>query len=286
MIKFFVDAYADMFEPELSKNGMYLAPSKIKHKSKMIEFSGYNAELREKLAKISLQDCAPEPLTQDEWLEFFNKEAAEGNDILYFAPAFRVLSDNGEAIINTFKTLQENYPNQKIMAIDTHTVSRGISEIAFNTKKVYEKSKNLDTALEFANTIIEKYVSLLAVDSATNLKNSPVFSTAMKNFTGATLNIRPILCADTNCKFRVLDKAKTFPLAVSKLYSNTKLNGLNIADYTFSIVHYQAEKEAKELYDRFRKIVGPSEIRLVEMSLNNAILVGGKCVGITFHSRY
>jgi len=286
MIKFFVDAYADMFEPELSKNGMFLAPSKIKYNDSNIEFTGYTSEFQEKYPSIEISKCEIVPLSTQDWIDFFDKEAVLGHEILYFAPAFRVLSDKAEAIKSAFATLQSNYPNQKMIVIDTHTVSRGISEIALNTKLVYQKSNELNLALDFANSIIEKYVSLLAVDSATNMKSSPVFKDAMKNFTGATLNIRPILCADTNCKFRVLDKAKTFSQAVAKLYSNTKLNGLNIADYTFSIVHFDAEKEATELYNRFRKIVGPSEIRLIKMSLNNAILVGGKCVGITFHSKY
>jgi len=286
MIKFFVDAYADMFEPELSKNGMFLAPSKIEYNDEIIEFSGYTPEFEEKYPKIKLSECKIVPLTSEDWINFFDKEAALGDEIIYFSPAFRVLQDKGEALKSAFEKLQSNYPNQKIIAIDSHTVSRGISEIALNTKLVYQKSNDLAKALNFANTVIEKYVSLISVDSATNLKTSQVFKDAMKNFTGATLNIRPILCADTNCKFRVLDKAKTFSQAVAKLYSNTKLNGQNIADYTFSVVHYNAEKEATDLFNRFRKIVGPSEIRLVKLSLNNAILVGGKCVGITFHSKY
>ncbi|MBR4270775.1 MAG: DegV family protein [Clostridia bacterium] len=286
MIKFYVDAYADMFDPELRQNGLFLAPSKIKLKGKALNFDGYGNNYDEIVQNVKSSAYTLEFLTDKEWKKFFEEQLSDGSDIVYFAPAFRLWHDGAESIKKVFSTLQEEHPAQKVILLDTHTISRGISEIAANTHRIYIKENDLDIALQFANSMIEKYVSLLAVDNATTLKNSPIMGTAMKNFAGASLNLKPIICADTNCKFKVLDKDKTFKNAVAKLYSNTKLNGLNIADYTFSIVHFNAEKEATALYERFRKIVGPNEIRLVKMSLNNAIVVGCKCVGITFHSKY
>ncbi len=286
MIKFYVDAYADMFDPELRQNGLFLAPSKIKQGTKSLNFDGYGNNYEEIVQNVKDEAYKLEFLSEKEWKKFFEQELSDGSDIIYFAPAFRLWHDGAEGIKNVFASLQEEHPNQKVILLDTHTISRGISEIAANTHRVFIQTNDLDLSIEFANKIIEKYVSLLAVDNANTLKKSPIMGNAMKNFAGATLNLKPIISADTNCKFKVLDKDKTFKNAVSKLYSNTKLNGLNIADYTFSIVHFNAEKEATALYERFRKIVGPNEIRLVKMSLNNAIIVGCKCVGITFHSKY
>ena len=286
MIKFFVDAYADMFDPELRQNGLFLAPSKVKLGTKSLNFDGYGNNYDEMVQNVKDEAYKLEFLSEKEWKKFFEQELSDGSDIIYFAPAFKLWHDGAEGIKNVFSELQESHPNQKVILLDTKTVSRGISEIAANTHKVFIQTNDLDLTLEFANKIIKTYVSLLAVDNANTLKKSQVFGAVMKNFAGATLNLKPIISADTNCKFKVLDKDKTFKNAVAKLYSNTKLNGLNIADYTFSIVHFNAEKEATALFDRFRKIVDQNEIRLVRMSLNNAILVGCKCVGITFHSKY
>ena len=44
MVKFYVDAYADMFGDELEKCGISLAPSKIKKCRSIIDFKGYNDE--------------------------------------------------------------------------------------------------------------------------------------------------------------------------------------------------------------------------------------------------
>ena len=219
MVKFFVDAYADMFDPELRQNGLFLAPSKVKLGTKTLNFDGYGNNYDEVVQNVKNGAYTLEFLAEKDWKRFFEKELSDGCDIVYFAPAFRLWHDSAEGIKNVFDSLQTEHPEQKIVLLDTKTISRGISEIAANTHKVYIQTNDLDLSLEFANKIIKTYVSLLAVESAEKLKQSPIMGTAMKNFAGATLNLKPIISADTNCKFKVLDKDKTFKNAIIEIKS-------------------------------------------------------------------
>ena len=57
------------------------------------------------------------------------------------------------------------------------------------------------------------------------------------------------------------------------------------ADYTFTVINFDAKVDADKLYSQFASQVENNEIRNLQMSLNNAIVLGGRSVGITFHSK-
>lgn len=287
MIKFFIDAYADMFGEELEKCGLYLAPSKIKKCRSYIDFQGYKKETQSEIAdNISKGKYSIVPLTYEEWFEFFKTEIENGNDIVFFSVSLKLMADKGKALKKVFADLNKKYPKSTAILVDTQTISRGTSEIANLTYIVYKKENNLDDALDYAESLIGRFVSVIALEGTEGLKKSERFAKLLETFVGASLNLKPIISLDTEGKFKILDKTKTFKSAVSRLYSNVKENGQNIADYTFSIVYFNAQAEAKSLYKKFREVVNESEIRLVPMSLNNAILLGEKCVALTFHSKY
>ncbi len=288
MVKFYIDAYADMFGKELKVTDLNLVPSKIKHGSRISYFKNYTkaSDFAKIAEEIRAGKYSVVPLEYQEWYDFFEEELKAGNDVVYFSVSTKLLLDNGEGLKRAFRDLNKKYPKNMAILMDTKTVSRGTSEIAALSKVVYEREGDLEAALDFADTLIGKFVSIFVVDSADSIKASQVFKGAMSSFTGASLNLKPIISIDTDGNFKILDKAKTFKSAVSKLYSNVKENGQNIADYTFSIVSFNADEEAHALYKKFREVVNENEIRLVPLSLNNAILVGGKCIALTFHSKY
>lgn len=288
MFNFYVDALGDMFGDELVQNGLNLAPSKLKSSKKIIHFEGYH-EKREEQALLNavLQNQYDiEPLTVDEWFDFFKIDLENGLDVIFFSISFSLRRDKGVALREAFARLNKVYPKSKAILVNTFTFSRGTSEIASLARLVYNKTENIDDALDFAETVIGKFVSIIALDGVKNLQTSPLLKPIADEFFGSTLSLKPIISIDTEGKFRLFDKAKGYKSAISKLYSNVKTNGLNVADYTFSIVSFGADDEAQELYNRFRQIVTENEIRLVKMSPNNAILCGGKCISLTFHSKY
>lgn len=288
MFNFYVDAYADMFGEDLAAAGLNLAPSHIKKGNKIVNFAGYDSAEAESefVEDITAHRYHVVPLTADEWYDFFEVDLRNGLDVIFFSVSFGMLADKGQALKSAFAKLNKTYPNSKAILVNTFTVSRGTSEIAALTRLVYNRNQDIDEALDFAETLIGKFVSVFALDDVENIKKSALLSPIADSFAGASLNLKPILCIDTEGNFKLLDKAKGFKSAISKLYSNVKENGLNVADYTFSIVSFNADAEAQELYDRFRKIVTEHEIRLVKMSPNIATFTGGKCVALTFHSKY
>ena len=82
-----------------------------------------------------------------------------------------------------------------------------------------------------------------------------------------------------------MEKVRGFKSATNRIYSIVAQNGENIADYTFSIVNFGAKDEADKLFEKFATQVESNEIRNLPISAYNAVNVGGKVVGITFHAK-
>ena len=286
MAKIFIDAYADCSVKEAQAEGLNLAPSKIKIGKKTYNTTdkvGFSQD--EVIAKIKKGECSVVPLTIKEWTDFFRPFLDNGEDIIFFTIAQNLMSDGGQDLQSAFCILNDDYPDRKCVLLDTQTVSRGTSEIAMLTNIFQKSEPDFNKVLDFANKLIGRYITVLAVDDVESLKNTNIFKKVSKNFAGATLNIKPIISINPDGDIKIVEKVKGFKTAVNKLYAIVAQNGENIADYTFSIVNFGASDEAQKLFDKFATQVEPTDIRNLSIGVHNAINIGGKVVGITFHAK-
>lgn len=288
MAKFFVDAFADIFGKELEENDLILAPSKIKKGNKIIEFSGYNDEI--KPDETLMQDIRARkykivPLTQKEWVDFFEPFVKQGEDIIFFSISLALMVDGGADLKAAFTMLDEKYPDVRVELVNTLTISRGTSDIAKLATKLYKRDKDFSAALSFANNLSGQFVTAFVVDDVNYLSNNPLVDQVSDAFSGSLINMKPIVSINTDGEIELFESVKGFKSAVAKLYTVVTQNGENIADFTFTIASLNAETEAEKLYNRFLEKVEPTEISMCHISLNNAIVVGAKCVALTFHAR-
>jgi len=286
MAKFFVDAFADTFGSELKQNGLELAPSKIKCGSKIINFTGWdNANQKSFLENLIEKKYTIEHTTQQEWVDFFTPYLESGEDIAFFTISLKLFTDGGCDLQSAFTQLSTDFPKRKIKLIDTLTVSRGTSEIATLSRIIYKKNKDFEKAILYATKLAGQFVTAFVVDDVRYITTNPILKKAGSELVGGLLNIKPIISIDKEGDFKLLDKARGFKAGVKKLFSIAKANGENIADFTFSIVHSQAQTEAEQLREQFLPCINKEEIKIVETSLNNTIIVGPKLVGLTFHAK-
>lgn len=288
MAKFFVDAFADIFGKELEKNNLILAPSKIKKGNKIINFQGYDENIKpdENLIKeIKAGKYKIVPLTQKEWTNFFEPYAKQGEDIIFFSISHELMADGGADLKAAFTELDERYPDVRIELINTLTISRGTSDIAKLTAALYKKTKDFSKAVSFASALAGQFVTAFVVDDVEYLGKNPIVDQVKDAFNGSLINMKPIVSINTEGKVDLFERVKGFKSAVAKLYTVVTQNGENIADFTFTVASLNADAEAKKLYEHFLEKVEPEEISMCNISLNNAIIVGGKCVALTFHAK-
>jgi len=286
MAKFFVDAFADMFGDELKENGLELAPSKIKYENKIINFTGWKKQDKETIIEnLKNGKYSIEHTKQREWIKFFTPYLENGEDIAFFTTSLKLFTDGGADLLAAFTELSSDFPKCKVRLIDTLTVSCGISKLAILSHLVYKKEKDFEKAIQFATGLAGHFVTAFVVDDYRYITTNPILKKAGSNLMGGLLNVKPIISIDKEGNFKLLDKARGFKAGVQKLFDIAKINGENIADYTFSIVHSDAQEEAEMLRKSFLECIDENEIMIVDTSLNNAIIVGPKIVGITFHSK-
>ena len=286
MTKFFIDAFADCNAKEAQDAGLILAPSKLKIGKKVYSTNdkiGFSQD--EIIKKIKNKLCTIIPLTIEEWAAFFRPYLQQGEDVVFFTISQILMADGGEDLRSAFCILEDEFPERKCLLMDTLTVSRGTCEIAIMSALVYNNEQDLQKTIDFARTLIGRYITVFAIDDVDSLQQTNIFKKVSKNFAGATLNLKPIISINPDGNIQILEKVRGFKTATNKLYSIVAQNGENIADYTFSIVNYNAKDEAEKLYEKFASQVEPNEIRNLTIGIPNAINIGGKVVGITFHAK-
>lgn len=289
MAKIFIDAYSDMLFDEAQANGIILAPNKIKVGRKTINFCDYSKldysieELRQLINDVKFSII---PLTMQEWIDFFKPYLDNGEDIIFFTISQKFMSDGGADLRSAFTKLSMDHPNNKCYLVDTNTVSRGTSEIAIMASTILKNEQDVQSVVQYVNDkLIGNYVSAFVIDNIKSIQYSPILKNVVQNFVGGTVGMKPIICIDRMGNLRILDSSKGFKSTVSKLYNVVADNGENIADYTFTVINFDAQSDADKLYNQFANQVELNEIRNLQMSLNNAIVLGGKSVGITFRSK-
>lgn len=286
MTKIFIDAYADCSEAEATKADILIAPSKLKiGKKTYLKNDEIKLSESEVIKKIKAGECQVVPLTIEEWVDFFTPYLQQGDDVVFFTISQLLLADGGEDLRSAFCILSDNFPERKCVLVDTLTVSRGTSEIAMMSSILHRTEPDLDKVLEFAHTLIGRYITVLAIDDVESLKNTLIFKKVSKNFVGATVNLKPIISINPDGNIQIVEKVRGFKSATNRIYSIVAQNGENIADYTFSIVNFGAKDEADKLFEKFATQVESNEIRNLPISAYNAVNVGGKVVGITFHAK-
>lgn len=286
MAKFFVDAFADMFGVELKNNNLELAPSKIKYGNKILNFTGWDKVPTNQINQDVLKEkYSIMHISQEEWEEFFTPFLESGEDIAFFTISHKLFTDGGCDLRSAFAHLQSKFPERQVKLIDTLTVSRGVSEIASLASLVFKKEQNFESAIKFATNLVGQFVSVFVCDDIKFMNSSVILKNAGSKLTGGLINVKPIISIDKSGNFNLLDKARGFKAGVNKLFSTVKVNGENIADFTFTILHSNAEVEALELKQKFLEIIDETDIRIMPSSLNNMIYAGTKFVCITFHSK-
>ncbi|MBR7091064.1 MAG: DegV family protein [Clostridia bacterium] len=289
MAKIFIDAYSDMLIEEAKANNIILAPNKIKAGRKTIKFYDYadlDYTIEEMRQLINEGKFKIIPLTMQDWLDFFTPYLDKGEDIVFFTISQKFMSDGGADLRSAFTKMSMDYPDNKCYLVDTNTVSRGTSEIALIASTIHKNEQDISSVIQYVNEkLIGTYVSAFVIDNLKAIQYSPVLKNVVQNFVGGSVGMKPIICIDNGGNLRILDSAKGFKSTVSKLYNVVADNGENIADYTFTVINFDAQADADKLYQQFANQVEINEIRNLTMGLNNAVILGGKSVGITFHSK-
>ncbi len=147
--------------------------------------------------------------------ELFRPVLEAGDDILYigFDSGISTTSEQG---IAAAKELAEEYPDRKIIAIDTLCASGGQGLLVWLTVNRKKAGATLDEAAAFVQNLCPSIATWFTVDDLVYLKRGGRVSAAAA-FAGNLLNIRPVLHVDDEGKLINMFKMRGRKASLSSL---------------------------------------------------------------------
>lgn len=177
--------------------------------------------------------------------ELFEGALRQGKDVLYigFSSGISATSNSGKTAANE---LREEYPDRKIIAIDTLCASAGEGLILHYAVEKKNSGADIEECAKYVEDMIPKLAHWFTVEDLVYLKRGGRVSAAAA-FASGVLGIKPVLHVDDEGKLinmmKVRGRSQSLK-AIAKKYMETALDPQNGLYY---ISHGDCLDDAKEL---------------------------------------
>lgn len=224
--------------------------------------------------------AAVSPFGYREILEPYMKE---GKDIIYVA-----YSGNISGALNYFRSAAEelmaDYPERKIVLIDTLNLAFGGGIMVVEAAKMLKEGKNTEEIQKYIDGEKFKVGLMFTPETLTYLKRGGRLSGA-KAAIGNFLNLKPILYVGDN---GVLEKAMQVSgrkKSLQTMCEITKRNAEDAENETIYVLHSAAQDDAKMFAEMIKNQVNPKEIKIYSIGPVIGAHCGPGTIGICFKSK-
>ncbi len=191
--------------------------------------------------------------------DFFECELKEGKDILYLGFSSGLSTTYNSACIAASE-LSEDYPERKIICVDSLAASAGFGMQVYLTVKEKEKGASLEETADFAKRVVPSLAHWFTVDDLEYLKRGGRVSPTVA-FVGGLLGIKPILHVDDEGHLTKVTTARGRRASINALADKYSENALD-RDGPVWISHADCEEDAKALAAVIKEKYG-AEVSLI-----------------------
>ena len=175
----------------------------------------------------------------------------DGNDVLYLAFS-SALSGSYQVAKNCIEDLREEYPDRKMIIVDTLQASMGQGlRVKYAVDKKNEGISLEDTAKWLEDNKLN-FVSLFTVDDLFFLKRGGRLSGTVA-IVGSILGIKPLLHVSDEGKLINIGKTRGRSNSIEWLVSQMGEQGTDLKNQDIFIVHGDCIEEAELLADKIKK---------------------------------
>lgn len=192
-------------------------------------------------------------LNEQDFISAFTPVLEQGKDILYFCFS-SALSRTYECSQSAIKSLQEQFPDRKIISIDTVCECMGITILIDECLKLNGGNATIEEMAEFAKTFKDKIVHIFTVDDLGYLYRSGRV-TATTFAIGSMFKIKPVLRLDEQGKLTNYDKVLGRKKAIINLAEMLSKKIENAENQSIYIAHADCEEDALLLKEQILKRV-------------------------------
>ncbi len=181
----------------------------------------------------------------EEFKSVFEQELKAGNDVLYigFSSGLSTTYNSGRIAA---EELQEQYPERKILAIDSLAASAGHGLLVYLTVQQRENGMSIEDAAAYAEEMKWRLCIWFTVDDLEYLKRGGRVSPTVA-FVGGLLGIKPVLFMDNEGHLINRSKVRGRKAAIQALADKYTELATDHKNGTVFISHGDCEDEAKLL---------------------------------------
>ncbi len=205
----------------------------------------------------------------------------EGYDVLYVACSSKLTSSCNFVKLQS-EELLEDYPDRKVLCLDTLRSTGGEGLIAIKASKLADEGKTVEEAYEILNNEKLNYNTYCTVDSLEWLKKAGRVKAA-KAFFGNLFNMKPIIVADAignNFGMTTVKGRKgSFDFIINAVKERIK----NPSEEIVFIEHADDLKSALYLKEKIELEVKPKEIIIANIGPIIGATVGPNSVIVSFY---
>jgi DegV family protein with EDD domain len=184
------------------------------------------------------------------YIDYFEPVFAAGEDILYVHFSSQ-LSCTFDSMKKAVDMLLEKYPGRKFTSFDTLNISVGAGIQAIEACKLHNAGASDEEVIEFLQNFRDKVAIYFYVDSLQYLRRGGRVS-AVSNFMGTLLNLKPILTVTKEGKLEKMTVVKGKKKATEFLFDKFKNEYFNDDRYEVYVLDADNKDVADELAEKIR----------------------------------
>lgn len=175
----------------------------------------------------------------------------------------------------------ENYPNAKIVMIDSRSNCMQAGFAVLEAAKAANENKSVDEVVNIARNVIENSKFIFVPETLEYLKKGGRIGGAAALF-GSLLQIKPILTVEDG-KTTVFTKVRTKKKAIDKIINAVLEQNSKSPIKDIIIHHINCESEGQELANRLKINLGLENVKIQSIGPIIGLHVGPGSIGVAYH---
>ena len=175
----------------------------------------------------------------------------------------------------------ENYPNAKIVMIDSRSNCMQAGFAVLEAAKAANENKSLDEVVSIAKNVIKNSKFIFVPETLDYLKKGGRIGSAAA-LLGSLLQIKPILTAEDG-KTTVFTKVRTKKKAIDKIVNTVLEQNLKSPIKGIIVHHINCQSEGQELADRLKNSLGLENVKIQSIGPIIGLHVGPGSIGVAYH---
>ena len=220
-----------------------------------------------------------------QYIDYFEKEFAAGNDILYvhFSGAMSMTFGN---MAQALKDLKKKYPERTLYEIDTRGITTISLAIDIEVGKMYKAGKSVEDILKWAETGVDSFAMYFFADDLKFFKHSGRVS-GLTATMGSILGIRPLIYMSKEGKMESYGTARGRRRAIEAVVGKVVELGDDPAKHTIYIGHSDADDLVEESIAALKEKLGNNlDIMVVPVNPTAGSHCGPDAMGICFRAKH